>query len=68
MDTFTLEPDTLAAIQRLTDDPAEFVRQAVTERLARVTVGDFSEEELAELAKLDWDALLHAQEKRAGSS
>ena len=68
MDTFTLEPDTLAAIQHLTDDPAEFVRQAVTERLTRMTAGDFSEEEVAELAKLDWDTLLDAQEKRAGSS
>ena len=40
MQTFTLEADTLAAIHRLTDDPAAFVRQAVTEKLACQALAD----------------------------
>lgn len=36
MQTFTLEADTLAAVERMTDDPAAFVRQAVTEKLERM--------------------------------
>ncbi len=40
MPTFTLEADTLATIQRMTDDPAAFVRQAVAEKLACDALAD----------------------------
>lgn len=40
MPTFTLEADTLAAVQRMTDDPAAFVRQAVAEKLACDALAD----------------------------
>lgn len=40
MQTFTLEADTLAAVHRLADDPAAFVRQAVAEKLACAALAD----------------------------
>jgi len=40
MQTFNLEADTLAAVHRLTDDPAAFVRQAVAEKLACQALAD----------------------------
>lgn len=40
MPTFTLEADTLAAVHRLADDPAAFVRQAVAEKLACAALAD----------------------------
>lgn len=40
MQSFTLEANTLSAIQRLTADPAAFVRQAVAEKLACDALAD----------------------------
>ena len=71
MQTFTLEADTLAAVHRMTDDPAAFVRQAVAEKLAcqaladgltleglpLVDLPDFDPDELAGLDALGLDDL-----------
>lgn len=68
MQTFNLEADTLAAVHRLTDDPAAFVRQAVAEKLAcqaladgltleGLNLDDLPDFDLGELPAFDLDGL-----------